>query len=219
MGRQQADEDAAGPQQRKLLLFRTAHLEEDVGLGIDIGCARQRGAGGHELRIGDAGADAGAGLDDHGMAAASEKLLDRFRRGANTRFAGVNFGRDADAHRIEPLFLERKTRPGPNHEHRCGCSRSFYLRGGRGKLGMGPGAGDWGLGRQGQFNHHPYAPRAFNLLRTSHLPRTSHLEPPPLLQTSTFEVPTFTETFHTPACCPCPCLGAARSCVVRTTRA
>ena len=69
----------------------------------------QRGAGSHELRVGNAGPHAGASFHHHRMTAASTQLLDRFGRGGHTRLARINFGRNADAHRVEPLISPDST--------------------------------------------------------------------------------------------------------------
>ena len=83
--------------------FGPPHLEDDVGLAVDVGGASERRARGDELGVGNAGVHAGAGFHDHRVTAAGDQLLDRFGRGGHARLAGIDFGRDADAHRVEPL--------------------------------------------------------------------------------------------------------------------
>ena len=101
--REQADEDAAAAELRQLRWLGPRHLEHDVGLTVDIGRASERRAGGDEFRVRNAGAGAGAALNQDGMAATGGELFHRLGRGRHTCLARTGFCRDANAHRVEPL--------------------------------------------------------------------------------------------------------------------
>ena len=65
------------------------------------------GAGGGEVGVGNAGFDAGAGLD-HDLGAQGFQLLDGFRRGGDPIFGGVGLTRDGNAHYPVSSWLTTK---------------------------------------------------------------------------------------------------------------
>ena len=86
-------------------VFGPPHLQDDVGLAVDVGIARRATRPRPRSRCpGCCACDACARFHDDRVAAAGDELLHRFRRGRHARLAGISFGRDADAHRVEPLF-------------------------------------------------------------------------------------------------------------------
>ena len=66
--REQADHDGAGAKHRDLARVGAAHLQQEICLRVDVGCAgSDRGAGGLEIAIGNVRAGTRTRLHEHGV--------------------------------------------------------------------------------------------------------------------------------------------------------
>ena len=108
---QVGEEHLPGPQQLDLLGLRLLDLQHHVGL------AEHRRGVGHDARalrlvivVGDRAALAGAGLDEH-LVAALGQLAHAGGRERDAVLVGLDLGGDADLHRAPPLPVARPSRP------------------------------------------------------------------------------------------------------------
>ena len=102
---QVGEQDLAAPQAVVLGRHRFLDLEQQVGVGPHLlGGAEQLGAGRLEIRVGDRRALAGAGLDQHLVAAVGQRG-DAGRGDGHPEFVVLGLGRNADSHdRLLPKF-------------------------------------------------------------------------------------------------------------------
>jgi hypothetical protein len=102
------DENRPAPQQRKLARLGHAYFENDVGLRVQVRSVRDdHRAGGFEAGVRDARGGSGIRLNDAGMPAFSNQFADGLRCGSHARFAGPDFGWNADAHMDEGVSVAK----------------------------------------------------------------------------------------------------------------
>ena len=94
---------AARAEQRQFRVGGAAHLQDDVRCLVDVsGAGTIVAPAAAVISHRECWRQRRAGLDDDGVTAAGGELLHRFWRGSHTCFARVDFGRNADAHQLNP---------------------------------------------------------------------------------------------------------------------